>query len=84
MTDREFDLLDELYFVESIDNLVFKLGWTHQELYSELKNLFEKNWIKIMSKTTKLEIKLPDFPSDFQDYEYLASKKGLMAHNTRM
>lgn len=83
MTEREFDLMDELYFVISIQELISKLGWERQEIETELNNLIEKNWVKLICKNSKLEEKEVHNPIEFSKYEYLATKKGLLAHNSR-
>ena len=46
MTDLEYDLLDELYFVISFDALQNALNWVKLSIEEQLKNLLEKQWVK--------------------------------------
>ena len=90
MTDSEFDILDELYFVETFENLQKKLNLDKKMLKEGLKQLLSVGWIKCFSENRE-EI-FTDF-ADFKDFEgfeqkfdkysYLATKAGLTAHNTR-
>ena len=85
LSDLEMDLLDEIYFVTSfheiteelekepvlikkaLDKLI-RIGYIYQMSYDETKNDFEKN-------------DTPDYIF-MEKYSYLASKRGLFAHNT--
>lgn len=49
MTDDEFDLLDELYFLQSYEYLKNKLDWEDQRLLFTLESLLKKGWIKCYS-----------------------------------
>lgn len=83
MTEHEFDLLDELYFVITYSELQAKLVWEHEILTMELGKLYERKWIKILDKSTMLEMEnMPD-KIDQNDYLFLATKQGLLAHNCR-
>ena len=83
MTDHEFDLLDELYFVISYFELLDKLGWEQEVLTTELCKLYDRKWIKILDKLTLLE--LENMPKNIEqgDCLFLATKQGLLAHNCR-
>lgn len=84
MTDEEFDLLDELYFVQPFTHLKEELEWSDDVLLKNLKQLQQKTWIKCFSEMD-VEVFEPELNLDenFRSYLYLASKKGLMAHNGR-
>ncbi len=87
MTDLEFDILDELYFVETFENLHKKLNLDKTLLKDSLKELLNIGWIKCFSENreeifTDL-INFADFEQKFDKYSYLATKAGLTAHNTR-
>ncbi len=69
MSDLEFDLLDELYFVQSYQYLQETLNWDDQTLKSTLQHLYDKAWINLLEQG--------------QLYHYLATKAGLLAHNLR-
>lgn len=82
MTDLEFDLLDELYFVQSYDYLRNALGWDEFSLLQTLQSLYRKGMIKCLSGPDQERFDDVDVLSEGQRLFYLATKKGLMAHNT--
>lgn len=81
MTELEFDVLDELYFVLSYQQLIEACDLTDQELAATLGSLYEKGWLKVL-QTVDDEAQEPlELQTKFRTYFYLASKKGLHAHN---
>lgn len=84
MTNQEFDILDELYFLTSYTGLKENCGLKQSELIDNLWRLIDKEWVLCHQNNdeeinpTKIE-----FESQFANYHYLASKKGLLAHNAR-
>ncbi len=84
MTDEEFDVLDELYFVHSYQHVQDELGWQDEPLKKVLSVLLEKGWVKCF-KTVHEELVAEEikFEENFNQYFYLASKAGLFAHNGR-
>lgn len=82
MTDAEFELLDELYFVISYHHLKERLGWGDEQLCEQLTSLFTQGWLRVFKS-----------PNDTMDFDLisdeilmnaylLASKAGLKAHNS--
>lgn len=85
MTDLEFDVLDELYFVQSFDYLHKTLNINDLEIKNILKALLSKGWIKCFYQDRDevvIETEL-DFENKYAQYAYLATKEGLLAHNSR-
>ncbi|GAA4844315.1 hypothetical protein [Algivirga pacifica] len=83
MNDLEFEVLDELYFVVSFSQLQEATGIEQSALKECLQQLLEKKWVKCMASIDdELEESEVDMNAHFQQYYYLATKKGLMAHNT--
>ena len=84
MTDVEFDVLDELYFVQPYDYLVSELELEDSELKEVLISLIEKGWVKcflnMQEEALSHELQLDE---KYREYFYLATKAGLMAHNGR-
>lgn len=80
MDDVEFDVLDELYFVISYDELRSNAGLPDDELQDVLIKLVAKQWVRVY-KSADEEIDDYNLSADFKSYYYLASKKGLLAHN---
>ena len=84
MTDAEFDVLDELYFVQPYEYLQSELDLDEAELKDTLIGLSEKGWIKCYTSMDEEVFDQDlDLENNYQRYLYLASKKGLMAHNGR-
>jgi len=81
MSDDEFDLLDELYFLQSYDHLKNETGWDDHKLLSTLRQLFEKEYIKCYSAPDQEVFEGADLDRDGFRYYYLATKKGLLKHN---
>jgi hypothetical protein len=82
MTDAEFDVLDELYFVTSYKDLQSNAGLTEEDLIGTLKELKAKSWIKVLSgPDDEVRDEEIDISGSYSEYFYLASKKGLLAHN---
>jgi len=82
MTDIEFDLLDELYFVTPFSELQEALDLSTPKLGELLKQMIEKGWVKCFKSISEEQVfDATDFASHYSDYYYLATKAGLLAHN---
>lgn len=84
MTDTQFSILDELYFVTDFEVLVNKLYLEPNKLKNELQKMIEIGWIKIFTndKIKEIEYDSKLFHLYFDTYCYLATKKGLFEHNS--
>jgi hypothetical protein len=85
MTDAEFDLLDELYFVTPFRVLLEKTGLPAAELQAQLGRLLEQGLVRYYwpDPDTELAYEPTSFGALSRDASYLASKEGLLQHNTR-
>jgi hypothetical protein len=84
MKDEEFDVLDELYFVQSFDFLMKETALNAEKLASTLKSLIQKGWVKCFNDRPALEpIHEKSLEEKWESYFYLATKEGLLAHNGR-
>jgi DNA-binding MarR family transcriptional regulator len=84
MTDAEFDVIDELYFVTSFASLAGQVELPRQELKQTLQSLLAKGWIKCYtSASEELVVGEPDFENQYTQYYFLATKAGLLAHNSK-
>lgn len=81
MSDAEFDLLDELYFVQSYNYVKESLGWEDQLILETLDFLYQKGMIKCLSAPDDERFDVVDIFEEGKKLYYLATKKGLMAHN---
>jgi hypothetical protein len=53
-------------------------------LVNGLHALIQKGWVKCLAKETDEEIVVTDnFKAEFKKYNYLATKAGLLAHNSK-
>lgn len=84
MSDEEFDVMDELYFVQSFDYLISELEIEESEMAKVLAQLVSKGWVKCLKgmdeEVPEAEL---DLAHNYANYFYLATKKGLLAHNGR-
>lgn len=83
LTPQEYDILDELYFICTLDQLLKNLTMDDSELRNHLEQLFRKGWVKVFYKGTEDEVESGEVSKgQFENYHFLATKAGLKAHNT--
>lgn len=82
MTDLVFNILDELYFICSFDDIIRQTQIENNVLKHELWLMIENGLVRTLENEEEINISLADFTSNFKKYHYIATKKGLMAHNT--
>ncbi len=84
MSDVEFDVLDELYFVVSFNALADSTQLHPERLKEVLALLYGKGWLKVYkSASEEVAEGFLNFKEDAQQFLFLASKAGLLAHNGR-
>ncbi len=85
VTDPEFNLLDELYFVTPFRALLQKTGLPAPDLENQLRELLEQGLVRSYwpDPDTELAYETTSFGAIARDSSYLASKEGLLQHNTR-
>ncbi|WP_305982137.1 hypothetical protein [Roseivirga thermotolerans] len=84
MTDAEFDVMDELYFVQPYTYLLEELTLKEEELKATLRSLLEKGYIKcFFTMNDEVFEDQLNFEKEYKTYYYLATKTGLLAHNGR-
>ena len=85
MTDTEFDIIDELYFVTSFQQLADALVITPEKLSQNLQALLQQGYIKCFypDPDTEVEYNAANFNQQYLRYYFLATKTGLMTHNSR-
>lgn len=84
MTDIEFVILDELYFMVDYDSIHKSTKLEENILENCLENLVKKEWIAIFKNDNSAELIYDNvtFQDNFKSYYYLATKKGLFEHNS--
>lgn len=83
MEDANYQVLAELYFVTSYEELRTALAMDDDILLKCLSELLEKGWIRCYHGVdNELIGDEVDLPNSYRKYHYLASKEGLFAHNS--
>lgn len=82
MKDEEYEVLDELYFVQRFDFLKSELSFSEAVLKNILQSLYAKGWIKILADIDTEASKDQIAQIEFNNFFFLATKSGLLAHNT--
>ncbi len=75
MTDDEFELMDETYFVQHFDYLKETLGWEDEKLLANLRLLYDKGFIKCLREPDDEIFDKADIINRGTEYFYLATKK---------
>ncbi len=83
MSELEYQVMDELYFVQSFAELLVLTDLPEHDLKAVLESLLVKGWIKSMlSREGEEIVSVSEFTSRFASLHYLATKAGLLAHNS--
>jgi hypothetical protein len=84
MNEEEFEVIDQLYFVTSYEDLKNSSNIDEAELLDVLFSLIDKGWVKCFAgPDEEIAITMDEFKMNYYNYEYLATKQGLLAHNMR-
>lgn len=85
MSPAAYDILDELYFVTSFQDLVKMPELAAYDVEASLKELVQQGFVKCLYPDPDTEISntRPDFDQVFKASYFLATKAGLLAHNSR-
>lgn len=84
MSNTEYDIIDELYFVTSFRDLLRTLGLAEEELSANLNVLIKQGYINTFYPDPDTEVQFNEqhFAENYQSYFFLATKAGLIAHNS--
>ncbi|WP_242918469.1 hypothetical protein [Pontibacter liquoris] len=84
MSENEFDILDELYFVTSYADLKRTLSLSDTEICAALHSLIRQGYVKILypDQDTEHPFEEATFGKHCQDFFFLATKAGLVVHNS--
>lgn len=84
MNDIEFEVMDHLYFVTSFEELKELSNLDEKELVNILLGLIRNGWVKCYADPdNEINISEAELKTNYYNYEYLATKRGLLAHNRR-
>lgn len=86
LSNIEYDILSAVYFVESFDHILEECKESAAVVGDVIKQLIHKKYIVAMrwdeEKTEYVRSFIYD-SDNMRAYHYLATKDGLVAHNTR-
>ena len=86
-TPREEDIMDEVYFVISYADLAVNSGIPEPELQEGVIGLLQKGYLNQLEFNTDIGDYAKRSEADLDNvagYHYVASKSGLLAHNSRL
>ena len=82
MTDEEYEIIDQLYFVVGYAELAGTATLQPVVIRQVLWDIIEKGWVKCLSgPETEIWPDEDEFARNYSNYYYLATKKGLFKHN---
>jgi hypothetical protein len=86
LDDIEFEILNCLYFVEPFEKILEEVDFPANVVADVLKTLIHKKMVVAMFWDDKIQDYKRSFIYDsdnMNSYSYLATKEGLLAHNSR-
>jgi hypothetical protein len=86
LSDLEFRLLDEVYFISSYKVLFENLDCSEDVFQQTLRSLLENKFINQLKYNDMLfdfeKLEIPDYAS-LEESSFVATKLGLLIHNSR-
>ena len=86
LSDIEYDILNAIYFVEPFQNILDECKAPENIVADVLKQLIAKKYVSPMQFNEEKQEYIRTYFYDSDDmraYHYLATKEGLMIHNSR-
>lgn len=86
LTDLEFDILNALYFVEPFEKVLEETGQPESQVKDGLRFLIDNKLVTPMKWDDEKGAYIRSIIYDADDmraYRYLATRDGLVAHNSR-
>lgn len=86
LSDIEYDILNAIYFVEPFQNILDECRAPEKIVADVLKQLIAKKYVTPMQFDEQKQEYIRTYFYDSDDmhaYHYLATKEGLMIHNSR-
>ncbi len=86
LTPIEYDILNAIYFVEPFENILAECNAPANIVADVLKQLIDKRYVVAMrfDETAQEYVRSFIYDTDnMKAYSYLATKEGLLAHNSR-
>ncbi len=86
LSDIEYDILNAIYFVEPFENILAECSAAPNVVADVLKQLIHKKYVVAMRFDEAQQEYVRSFIYDTDNmyaYAYLATKEGLLAHNSK-
>lgn len=86
LSEIEYEILDAIYFVEPFENILAECSAPANIVADVLKQLIHKKYVVAMRYDEAKEDYVRSFIYDSDNmnaYSYLATKEGLLAHNSK-
>ena len=82
MSEEEFELIDQLYFIKNFDQLRQEMQIDELNLRELIYLLSQKKWLKCLLNEREIEILNRDFfIEQYKNLSFNATKEGLKAHH---
>jgi len=84
LNEVQFDILDSIYFVETLDHILEETDAKRPIVLDEIRTMIDRGWVQVMRFDEEKGdyVRTAIFDSDnMGDYAYLATKEGLLLHN---
>lgn len=84
LTELQFQILDSIYFMESLVNIVEEAEMPRAIVIDEIRIMIDKGWVQVMGYDEEAGdfIRTGIFDNDnLDEYKFLVTKDGLMKHN---
>lgn len=84
MTDIEYEIIDELYFLTSFADLKSTFNQGDVDLEEMIWRLISKGWVRMTDKNdNEIQTVESDFHRQKDQFYFIVTKSGLLAHNQR-
>jgi hypothetical protein len=83
ISDIEFEILDNLYFLTTFEELKSIVLLKSEDLKEKLFELKTKGFIKILDEKGINEIEINKFTQELSKHSFLITKTGLLLHNSK-
>jgi hypothetical protein len=84
LNDVQFDILDAIYFVEPLANILEEVDAPRAVVLDELRTMIDRGWVQVLrfDEARGDYVRTAIYDSDqMGDFRYLATKDGLMKHH---
>lgn len=84
LNDVQFDILDAIYFVEPLENILEEVSAPRAVVLDELRTMIDRGWVQVLrfDEDKGDYVRTAIYDSDqMGEFRYLATKEGLLRHN---